>query len=96
MHPKEQFASAKWKEWFLSSECEQKFPPNNLSPFQQCLLVNSCRPDRLINSLSEFVTTTLKLQNLSGAIGMEQLCNRKMTKDVPCLFIVSVGFDPSK
>ena len=39
----------------------------------------------------------LQIQNLSGLdISMQLLTEKKMTNKIPCLFIVSVGFDPSK
>jgi|688.fasta_scaffold578120_1 hypothetical protein len=40
---------------------------------------------------------TLNIDNLSGMeINMETISTKKMTNKIPCLFIVSVGFDPSK
>lgn len=40
---------------------------------------------------------TLGIQNLTGMdINMKLIADKKMTNKIPCLFIVSVGFDPSK
>ena len=40
---------------------------------------------------------TLQVHNLSGMdLSMTVLTEQKMKSKVPCLFIVSVGFDPSK
>ena len=62
-----------------------------------CLLSNACRPDRLPNTLTGFVQDTLGLDSLSGwEVSMRGLVEDKMKNTVPSLFIVSIGFDPSK
>ena len=64
---KENFSSPAWKEWYKSHESEDHIPSETaLTAFQQCLLTNACRPDRLTNTLTNFVQKTLQLENLSG------------------------------
>ena len=91
------FNDRKWADWVQIHDCEKSLPDSNLSPFQESLLINACRPDRLTNSLSNFVQKTLELTNLSGIeINMKNFTDHKMSSKTPLLFIVSVGFDPSK
>lgn len=60
-------------------------------------MTNVCRSDRLTHTLTSFVLSLLKLPNLSGLdANMKTIVNEKMKNTVPCLFIVSIGFDPSK
>ena len=60
-------------------------------------MTNVCRSDRLTHNLTSFVLSLLKLPNLSGLdANMKTIVNEKMKNTVPCLFIVSIGFDPSK
>ena len=60
-------------------------------------MTNVCRSDRLTHTLTSFVLSLLKLANLSGLdANMKTIVNEKMKNTVPCLFIVSIGFDPSK
>jgi dynein heavy chain 2 len=51
----------------------------------------------LTHTLTSFVLSLLKLPNLSGLdANMKTIVQEKMKNTVPCLFIVSIGFDPSK
>lgn len=92
------FGNEKWSSWAKAPNCEANIPQDaDLTPFQETLLVSACRQDRLINSFSNFVMKTLEIQNLTGIdINMKVITDRKMSNKIPCLFIVSVGFDPSK
>ena len=50
-----------------------------------------------MSSFSHFIVNTLGIHNLTGIdINMKVITDKKMTNKIPCLFIVSVGFDPSK
>jgi len=50
-----------------------------------------------MNSLTIFALKQLSLQSFSGLnVNMKVLAEEKMSSTVPALFIVSVGFDPSK
>ena len=60
-------------------------------------MIKVCRPDRSINAVCNFTIGVLKVNNLSGTnLNLKTLVDEKLKPEIPALFIVSVGFDPSK
>ena len=57
-----------WAAFARSSECEREFPPNvarGVSAFEQLLVVQLVRPDRLLSAQMQFVCQALGLGELS-------------------------------
>ncbi|XP_073414467.1 cytoplasmic dynein 2 heavy chain 1 isoform X2 [Dendrobates tinctorius] len=87
-----------WSHFSKSSVCEQEFPATakKLSLFQQVLVVQAVRPDRLQSALAMFACRSLGLKELSPA----PLNLKRLSKDTlaiePILIIISPGADPSQ
>nr|DBA32514.1 TPA: hypothetical protein GDO54_000298 [Pyxicephalus adspersus] len=88
-----------WSHFSKSSVCEQEFPAaiaKKLSLFQQVLVVQAIRPDRLQSTMALFACKTLGLKELSPA----PLNLKRLSKDTlaiePILIIISPGADPSQ
>ncbi|XP_071990308.1 cytoplasmic dynein 2 heavy chain 1 isoform X1 [Engystomops pustulosus] len=88
-----------WSHFSKSSVCEQEFPAavaKKLSLFQQVLVVQAVRPDRLQSAMAVFACRTLGLKELSPA----PLNLKRLSKDTlaiePILIIISPGADPSQ
>lgn len=85
-----------WRKWGQASECEKVFPPSvDVSPFQQVLLVQTLRPDRLQSCMLQFVLTTLGIDSITPSQGLES-CLEEMDNATPVLMITTVGADPSE
>jgi hypothetical protein len=55
------------------------------------------RPDRLQGALIEYVIQGLEISSISGNThSFKTIYEKEISKDIPVLFIVSTGFDPSK
>ncbi|XP_064481252.1 cytoplasmic dynein 2 heavy chain 1-like [Ornithodoros turicata] len=89
-----------WRGFAESSHCEQEIPGHvarMLSPFQQVLLVQALRPDRLISALTFFVTRVLGLKEISPpALNLQRLHASETCATEPVLMITSPGADPSQ
>ncbi|XP_077154626.1 cytoplasmic dynein 2 heavy chain 1 isoform X5 [Ranitomeya variabilis] len=87
-----------WSHFSKSSVCEQEFPAaaKKLSLFQQVLVVQAVRPDRLQSAMAMFACRSLGLKELSPA----PLNLKRLSKDTlaiePILIIISPGADPSQ
>ncbi|XP_068122972.1 cytoplasmic dynein 2 heavy chain 1 isoform X2 [Hyperolius riggenbachi] len=88
-----------WSHFSKSSVCEQEFPAavaKKLSLFQQVLVIQAIRPDRLQSAMALFACRTLGLKELSPA----PLNLKRLSKDTlaiePILIIISPGADPSQ
>lgn len=59
--------------------------------------MQACRSDRLVAALTAFAKDLLGLDSLAGmALNLKALASNTLSKNLPALFIVSAGFDPSK
>lgn len=68
-----------------------------MSEFTKCLVVQALRPDRLVAALSNFTKNALQLESLAGLpLNFPALTSEIINANLPALFIVSAGFDPSK
>ncbi|XP_063807614.1 cytoplasmic dynein 2 heavy chain 1 isoform X2 [Pseudophryne corroboree] len=88
-----------WNNFSKSTVCEQEFPAaiaKKLSLFQQVLVVQAIRPDRLQSAMALFACRTLGIKELSPA----PLNLKRLSKDTlaiePILIIISPGADPSQ
>lgn len=88
-----------WHGFSNAEECELEFPlqvSKNATLFQQVLLVQALRPDRLVSSMEHFVSQVLNLSELSPpALSLKSLY-RETVADEPILIIISSGSDPSE
>ncbi|TRY75069.1 hypothetical protein TCAL_08574 [Tigriopus californicus] len=88
-----------WHGFSNAEECELELPiqvSKNATLFQQVLLVQALRPDRLVSSMEHFVSQVLNLSELSPpALSLKALC-RETVADEPILIIISSGSDPSE
>ncbi|XP_066286377.1 cytoplasmic dynein 2 heavy chain 1-like isoform X1 [Branchiostoma lanceolatum] len=89
-----------WLNFSRSSQCEQEFPPpiaNKISLFQQVLLVQTIRPDRLQSAMSLFAHKALNMKELSPkTLNLKRLYSTETTATEPILIIISPGADPSQ
>ncbi|KAK7096855.1 hypothetical protein V1264_003902 [Littorina saxatilis] len=88
-----------WSNFARSSHCEEEFPgaaEKRCTPFQQVLLVQAARPDRLQSCMSLFACRTLAMKELSPpAVSLKKLYAETMATE-PILIIISTGADPSQ
>ena len=67
-----------------------------ITPFQQVLLVQALKPERLVSAMEAFVVKTLNLRELSPpALSLKHLYNETMAAE-PILIIISSGSDASE
>eukprot|EP00050_Salpingoeca_kvevrii_P020215 m.95860 g.95860 ORF g.95860 m.95860 type:complete len:4292 (+) comp8765_c0_seq1:164-13039(+) len=90
-----------WSLWARDSECEKNFPGDvlrKIRPFQQLLVVQALRPDRLQSAMAQFACRALGIQNLQGGTdgGLLQIYENESTPSEPILIMVSSGSDPSE
>ena len=99
-----------WTAFARSVECEKEFPGQlgrqkdtkagaqaRISPFQQVLLLQLVRPDRLLSACMRFVCTTLSISELSPpSTTLKRCLQGVVTHRAPLLLIISPGADPSQ
>ncbi|KAF4008811.1 hypothetical protein G4228_000485 [Cervus hanglu yarkandensis] len=90
---------ALWRTYYHNSMCEQEFPSiliKKVSLFQQVLVVQALRPDRLQSAMALFACKTLGLKELSPPpLNLKRLY-RETLEIEPILIIISPGADPSQ
>ncbi|KAM4743047.1 cytoplasmic dynein 2 heavy chain 1 isoform 3-T4 [Anableps anableps] len=88
-----------WLSFLQSSHCEQEIPSSitrKISLFQQLLLVQAVRPDRLQSAMTAFVSQALGMKELSPPpLNLRRLYTETMEWE-PVLIIISPGADPSQ
>ncbi|KAM8977653.1 cytoplasmic dynein 2 heavy chain 1 [Pelodytes ibericus] len=88
-----------WTHFSQSSACEQEFPASvakKLSLFQQVLIVQAVRPDRLQSAMALFAFKNLGLKDLSPPpLNLKRLSKETLATE-PILIIISPGADPSQ
>uniref|UniRef100_A0A8C5EPV0 Cytoplasmic dynein 2 heavy chain 1 n=1 Tax=Gouania willdenowi TaxID=441366 RepID=A0A8C5EPV0_GOUWI len=88
-----------WLSFQQSSQCEQEIPSSitkKITPFQQLLLVQAIRPDRLQSAMIAFVSKALDMKELSPPpLNLRRLYTETMESE-PVLIIISPGADPSQ
>ncbi|KAK7812802.1 LOW QUALITY PROTEIN: hypothetical protein U0070_019828, partial [Myodes glareolus] len=90
---------ALWRPYYHHSMCEQEFPSilaKKVSLFQQVLVVQALRPDRLQSAMALFACKTLGLKELSPLpLNLKRLYKETLNIE-PILIIISPGADPSQ
>ncbi|KAK5608849.1 Cytoplasmic dynein 2 heavy chain 1 [Crenichthys baileyi] len=88
-----------WLSFLQSSQCEQEIPSSitrKISLFQQLLLVQAVRPDRLQSAMTAFASQALGMKELSPPpLNLRRLYTETMEWE-PVLIIISPGADPSQ
>ena len=85
-----------WRRWGQANECEKAFPAAvEMTAFQQVLLVQTLRPDRLQSCMLQFVLDILGIDSITPSQGLES-CLQEMDCATPVLMITTVGADPSE
>ncbi len=88
-----------WSTFANAEECEQEFPlqmQKKLSEFQQVLIVQTFRPDRLVSAMEQFAVSALALQDLSPpTLSLGDILS-ETTSTEPVLVVISSGSDPSE
>ncbi|MBZ3869929.1 Cytoplasmic dynein 2 heavy chain 1 [Sciurus carolinensis] len=90
---------ALWRTYYHNSMCEQEFPSilaKKVSLFQQVLVVQALRPDRLQSAMALFACKALGLKELSPLpLNLKRLYKETLEIE-PILIIISPGADPSQ
>uniref|UniRef100_A0AAY5F0X4 Cytoplasmic dynein 2 heavy chain 1 n=1 Tax=Electrophorus electricus TaxID=8005 RepID=A0AAY5F0X4_ELEEL len=88
-----------WLAFSRSSTCEQEIPPfitKKISRFQQVLVVQALRPDRLQSAMATFASHALGMRELSPPpLNLRRLYGETLELE-PVLIIISPGADPSQ
>ncbi|KAG7479776.1 cytoplasmic dynein 2 heavy chain 1 isoform X1 [Solea senegalensis] len=88
-----------WLSFSQSSQCEQEIPSSvakKITPFQQLLLVQAVRPDRLQSAMTAFTSQALGMKELSPPpLNLRRLYKETLEWE-PVLIIISPGADPSQ
>uniref|UniRef100_A0A4W6F7X0 Cytoplasmic dynein 2 heavy chain 1 n=1 Tax=Lates calcarifer TaxID=8187 RepID=A0A4W6F7X0_LATCA len=88
-----------WLSFSQSSQCEQEIPSSiakKITPFQQLLLVQAVRPDRLQSAMAAFASQALGMKELSPPpLNLRRLYTETLEWE-PVLIIISPGADPSQ
>jgi len=88
-----------WMPFQRSSQCEQDIPSSvakKISLFQQVLVVQALRPDRLQSAMSLFASKALEMKELSPpALNLKRLIKETVPGE-PILIVISPGADPSQ
>ncbi|XP_068612804.1 cytoplasmic dynein 2 heavy chain 1 isoform X2 [Brachionichthys hirsutus] len=88
-----------WMSFSQSSHCEQEIPSSiakKITPFQQLLLVQAVRPDRMQSAMVAFTSQALDMKELSPPpLNLRRLYTDTLELE-PVLIIISPGADPSQ
>lgn len=87
-----------WRQWSEISDCEKNFPQERrLTPFQQILIIQALRPDRLQVAMKEFACRVLNLKDISpSTTSIRYIYETETIAAEPILVIISPGSDPSE
>ncbi|KAJ8297986.1 LOW QUALITY PROTEIN: hypothetical protein KUTeg_024517 [Tegillarca granosa] len=89
-----------WSNFSRTSECEKEFPSvveKRISLFQQVLVVQSVRPDRLQSAMGQFACKALDMKELSPpSVNLKKLFEKETISTEPILIVISPGADPSQ
>ena len=93
-------SSDTWSKFARSSQCEKEFPPGilkRITPFQQLLVIQAFRPDRLQSAMEQFATRSLGLKELApSTLNFKRLYISDTLATEPILVVISPGADPSQ
>lgn len=79
------------------NDCELHFPDDrHLTGFQQLLIIQSFRPDRLESAMKQFACDLLGLKDISPeTLNLRKLYSKETISNEPILILISPGADPS-
>ena len=90
-------SASKWQRFSSSLEAEKDLPPlKGVSPFQQVMVIQTFRPDRLQSALLQFCTDHLRIDSVSPPPLSLTSLFEESTCTSPILLISSPGADASK
>ncbi|CAF0783257.1 unnamed protein product [Rotaria sordida] len=91
------FDDSSWSKWNSTNECELYFPQDKQSTsFQQSLIIQAFRPDRLESAMRLFVCDVLGISDISPeTLNLKNLYSKETISTEPILIIISPGADPS-
>ncbi|CAF0723119.1 unnamed protein product [Rotaria sordida] len=91
------FDDSSWSKWNSTNECELYFPQDKQSTsFQQLLIIQAFRPDRLESAMRLFVCDVLGISDISPeTLNLKNLYSKETISTEPILIIISPGADPS-
>ncbi|CAF3644553.1 unnamed protein product [Adineta steineri] len=91
------FDDSSWSKWNSTNECELKFPQDKqVTSFQQLLIIQAFRPDRLESAMRQFACNTLDIPDISPeTLNLKKLYSKETISTEPILIIISPGADPS-
>eukprot|EP00118_Oscarella_pearsei_P021037 m.233847 g.233847 ORF g.233847 m.233847 type:complete len:1441 (+) comp40100_c0_seq20:9031-13353(+) len=89
-----------WSNFASSSQCERDIPPTvlqKLTLFQQVLVIQALRPDRLQSAMELFACRALAMKQLSlSTFSLKRLYENETLAQEPILIVISPGVDPSQ
>ena len=87
-----------WRRWAEVNDCEKNFPSDRrLTLFQQILVIQALRPDRLQIAMKDFACKVLNLKDISpSTTNVKHIYEAETTAAEPILIIISPGSDPSE
>nr|XP_032832089.1 cytoplasmic dynein 2 heavy chain 1 [Petromyzon marinus]XP_032832097.1 cytoplasmic dynein 2 heavy chain 1 [Petromyzon marinus]XP_032832104.1 cytoplasmic dynein 2 heavy chain 1 [Petromyzon marinus] len=86
-----------WAPFSRSTASESALPPalqNKISAFQQVLLIQALRPDRLVSATTLFATRALGVRDVSP-LSLARISEQEAVSSEPLLVLTSPGADPS-
>ncbi len=90
----------KWTAFARTSICEREIPPSilkHLTAFQQVLVIQALRPDRLQSTMELFAVRTLSLKELApSTLNLKRLYSSETLPSEAILVVISPGADPSQ
>jgi dynein heavy chain 2, cytosolic len=91
------FDDESWSRWNSTNDCELHFPDDkHLTGFQQLLVIQAFRPDRLESAMKQFVCDLLGIKDISPeTLNLRKLYTKETISTEPILIITSAGADPS-
>ncbi|CAF0769940.1 unnamed protein product [Adineta steineri] len=91
------FDDSSWSKWNSTNECELKFPQDKqVTSFQQLLIIQAFRPDRLESAMRQFACNVLDIPDISPeTLNLKKLYSKETISTEPILIIISPGADPS-
>ena len=91
------FDDESWSRWNSTNDCELHFPDDkHLTGFQQLLVIQAFRPDRLESAMKQFVCDLLGIKDISPeTLNLRKLYTKETISTEPILIIISAGADPS-
>ncbi|CAF3379900.1 unnamed protein product [Rotaria sp. Silwood1] len=91
------FDDSSWSKWNSTNECELYFPQDKqLTSFQQLLVIQAFRPDRLESAMRLFACDLLGIPDISPeTLNLKKLYSKETISTESILILISPGADPS-